>query len=88
MPCITPFGVFLPRNSCFFAASFTAFATAGATSLFKGFGNDKFRAIPSSFTQTSNRHHAAAIFISSLISVARTSNAPRKIPGNTNTLLI
>ena len=31
---------------------------------------------------------AAAIFISSLMSLARTSNAPRKIPGKANTLLI
>ena len=30
----------------------------------------------------------AAIFISSLISLARTSNAPRNTPGNTSTLLI
>ena len=31
---------------------------------------------------------AAAIFISSLMSLARTSSAPRKMPGNAETLLI
>ena len=34
------------------------------------------------------RAMAAAIFISSLISLARTSKVPRKMPGNARTLLI
>ena len=69
------------------AACATAAATAGATRSSNALG-----IIFSEFSSSSEIMlaiaFAAAIFIASLISRARTSNAPRKIPGNAKTLFI
>ena len=69
------------------AASATAAATAGTTRGSKGLGM-MFSSDSSSSGMTAARAMAAAIFISSLMSLARTSSAPRKMPGKASTLLI
>ncbi len=59
----------------------------GAHPLVKGGGNDVIGG-ELFFGDQSARAAAAAIFISSLMSLARTSKAPRKMPGKASTLLI
>ena len=69
------------------AACATAFATAGPTRGSNAAGM-MYSAVSSSSPINSASARAAASFISSLISLARTSNAPRKMPGKASTLLI
>src|SRR5262249_49068456 len=69
------------------AAAATAVATSGATSRLKTLGIT-YSGDSSSGLTTAAIASAAASFISSLIDEARTSSAPRKMPGNARTLLI
>ena len=69
------------------AACATASATVRMTFLSNAIGM-MYSAVSSSSETQDAIAFAAASFISSLMSLARTSSAPRKMPGNASTLLI
>ena len=68
------------------AAAATAAATAGRDPRVERARDDPVR--DSSSATTAASASAAASFIPSVIEVARTASAPRKMPGNASTLLI
>jgi hypothetical protein len=68
------------------AAAATAAATAGANRSSNGLGTTQSSASSPATTEASAS--AAASFIPSVTALARTSRAPRKIPGKASTLLI
>ena len=80
-------GANIRRTAMNTAAAATAAATALPTRGSKAFGMI-YSALSSSSETSSASACAAAIFISSLMSLARTSKTPRKMPGKASTLLI